>query len=81
MNDPITIRPATADDSAAVLRLSALDDRRPPKGQTMLAFVDGELLAARPVDGAEPVADPFRRTSHLIAMLELQSRADHGRAA
>ncbi len=81
MSNQITIRRATAADDRAVLRLSALDDRRPARGQTLLAFVDDELAAARPFDGREPVADPFRRTSHLLEMLELQSRTERGVAA
>jgi hypothetical protein len=71
----ITIRPATTDDAAAVLRLAALDDRPAPRGDALLAFVDGELAAARPLDGRRPVADPFRHTAHLLDLLEVQSRA------
>jgi hypothetical protein len=71
----ITIRPATTDDTAAVLQLAALDDRPAPRGDALLAFVDGELAAARPLDGRVPVADPFRHTAHLLALLEVQSRA------
>jgi hypothetical protein len=72
----ITIRPATTDDTAALLQLAALDDRPAPRGDALLAFVDGELAAARPLDGRRgPVADPFRHTAHLLDLLEIQSRA------
>jgi hypothetical protein len=71
----ITIRPATADDAPAVLRLAALDDRPAPLGDSLLAFVDGQLAAARPLDGRGPVADPFRHTAHLLDLLEVHSRA------
>ena len=74
----IIIRRATVRDAPAVRRLAALDDRAQPRGETMLAFVDGELAAARALDGRRAVADPFRRTSHLLTMLETQSE---GRAA
>lgn len=81
MSQPITIRRATPDDADAVRRLAHLDDRRPPRGRTLLAFVGGELAAARPVVGdREAVADPFRRTAHLLAMLEAHSRADRDAA-
>jgi hypothetical protein len=76
MTQPITIRPATPADALDVRRLSALDDRRPPRGRTLLAFVDGELAAAKPLDGRDAVADPFRHTAHLLAMLELQTRLE-----
>jgi hypothetical protein len=71
----ITIRAATVGDMPAVLRLAALDDRPAPRGDALLAFVDGELAAARPLDGRHPVADPFRHTAHLLDLLEVQSRA------
>jgi hypothetical protein len=71
----ITIRPATSDDAPAVLRLAALDDRPAPRGDSLLAFVDGQLAAARPLDGRAPVADPFRHTAHLLDLLEVHSRA------
>ncbi len=77
MNQEIIIRPATHEDLPAVLQLAALDDRPVPRGDSLLAFVDGELAAARPLDGRGAVADPFRRTAHLLAMLEVHG----GRAA
>ena len=76
MYQEITIRHATHDDSRAVLRLAALDDRPAPRGDALLAFVDGELVAARPLDGRSPVADPFRHTAHLLDLLEVQSRSE-----
>ena len=80
MLDSITIRHSRPEDDRAVFRLAALDDRRAPAGDTLLAFVDGRLAAARSLaPKAEPVADPFRRTRHLLAMLDL--RASQERAA
>lgn len=76
MEHEITIRAATVNDTLAVLQLAALDDRPPPRGDALLAFVDGELAAARPLDGRAAVADPFRRTAHLLAMLEAHSRSE-----
>jgi hypothetical protein len=81
MYQEITIRHATHEDMRAVLQLAALDDRPAPRGDALLAFVDGELAAARPLDGRTPVADPFRHTAHLLDLLELQSRTELGRAA
>lgn len=80
MSDSITIRHSRPEDTQDVVRLAALDDRTPPRGDALLAFVDGDLAAARPLEpGFEPVADPFRRTRNLIALLDL--RAAQERAA
>ena len=80
MNDAITIRHSRPEDGGALVRLAALDDRRAPRGDTLLAFVDGRLAAAKPLaPGAEVVADPFRRTRDVLALLDL--RASQERAA
>lgn len=69
----ITIRHSTDSDSAAVLQLAALDDRPAPHGESLLAFVDGELAAARPLERGTLVADPFRHTAHLVDLLDLMA--------
>ncbi len=67
----ITIRRLDLNDSdrRALARLAALDSRPPLAGPVLGAEVDGELLAAITVDGGELVANPFRRTSELRALL------------
>ncbi len=70
----ITIREATDADADAIRRLALLDDRPTPRGDALLGYVDGELAAVRPLHG-EPVADPFRRTADLLALLD--HRAHH----
>jgi hypothetical protein len=74
MRDTFTIRPATDNDRTAVRRLALLDDRPAPRGDALLGFVDGELAAARPLSGGPTVADPFRRTADLVALMELRAR-------
>lgn len=69
----VTIREATAADAQSLVRLAALDSRRVPAGRVVVAELDGELLAAVPVNGGEPVADPFRRTAELVRLLELRA--------
>ena len=74
MNDAITIRHSRPEDTGALRRLAALDDRRAPTGDALLAFVDGSLAAAQPLaPGSGPVADPFRRTRDLLALLDLRA--------
>lgn len=74
MNDSITIRHSRPEDGGDVVRLAALDERPVPRGDALLAFVDGRLAAARPLDSAQPVvADPFRRTRDVLALLDLRA--------
>ena len=74
MRDAITIRRSTKADSDEIFRLALLDDRAAPKGEAMLAFVNGELRAAVPIgkrSGA--VADPFHLTADVVNLLELRA--------
>ena len=74
----ITIREARSEDAAAVLRLAALDDRPVPSGSALLAFVDGQLAAARSLRHGHTVADPFLRTADVIALLDLRAHQGLG---
>jgi hypothetical protein len=74
MNDSITIRRSTEDDRAAIVRLAQLDDREVPSGDSLLAYVDGELRAAvslRKSGGS--VADPFHLTGDVVELLQLRA--------
>ncbi len=75
----LAIRPATADDSAVVARLAALDSAAAPTGALLLGVVDGLPLAALSVDTGAVVADPFSPTADLVALL--RQRAKRLRAA
>ena len=77
MRDAITIRRSTEADAADVFLLALLDDRAAPKGDAMLAFVDGELRAAMPLakhDGV--VADPFHLTADVVHLLHLRAEQE-----
>ena len=65
----ITIRPAYADDDAALVRLATLDSAAVPGGPLLLAEVNGELRAALATDTGAVIADPFFRTVELISLL------------
>jgi hypothetical protein len=69
LTQPITIRPAYADDEAAIRRLAALDSAPMPHGALLLAEVDGELRVAVSSDGHWAIADPFHRTLELVALV------------
>lgn len=69
----VTIRPATDADHPALSELAALDSATTPSGETLLAFVDGELRAALSLDRGVPLADPFRLTDDAVEMLRLRA--------
>jgi hypothetical protein len=80
----VTIRPAFSrhasprgetwrDDAPALARLAALDSQRPLVGPVLLAEIDGEPWAAIALETGRVVADPFRPTAALVALL--RSRA------
>jgi hypothetical protein len=50
-------------------RLAALDEHELPPPPLLIARRDGELCAALSLATGEVVADPFRRTSDLLALL------------
>jgi hypothetical protein len=68
----VTVRHAGPADAADLARLAALDDARAPKGPALLAEADTRVVAALPFGSGRPIADPFERTSHAVALLELR---------
>jgi hypothetical protein len=70
----VTLRLARPDDARALERLAQLDSRSPPSADhTLVAEVDGNLVAALPLDGGRPIADPFRATAELVRLLQLRA--------
>jgi hypothetical protein len=73
--ETLTIRMAVSADAAALTRLAQLDSAAPPEPVPMLvAEVGGELRAALPLDGRPAIADPFQRTTELVAILAERAR-------
>jgi hypothetical protein len=79
MTDAVLIRPAYPDDAATLLRLAALDSRRPLTGRVFVAERDGRILAAISLDDGRTAADPFASTADLVALLRLRA-ADAARS-
>ena len=73
----ILIRPAYADDYAALARLAALDsaDSVPPR-PLLLAEVDGTLRAALSLRDGTSIADPFFETVGLLILLGAHAKGD-----
>lgn len=68
--DAIVIRPAAEEDAAELIRLAQLDSTHPPTAPLLAAFAGGRALAAISLGDGRAVADPFRRTAEIVAMLE-----------
>ena len=83
MTGAITIRSATEADVPAIRDLALLDGGVAPRGDTLLAFVDGELrVALGRVDGTV-VADPFHLPADIVTLVraragQQQVRRHHG---
>lgn len=72
----ITIRPAYADDQAALARLAALDSAAgAPAAPVLVAAVEDELRAALSLADGSVIADPFFPTQHLVALLRAHAAA------
>ena len=76
----VVLRRAQRQDANALDRLAALDGVRRPAGELMLAEVDGDILAAVPVEGGPAIADPFRPTADLVDLLRARTGRLAGRA-
>jgi hypothetical protein len=77
---PILIRRSEVIDKPALRQLAALDSRRLSEGVFLVAEIDGELVAAAPIESDEPaLGDPFRETADLRQLLELQARSIRAR--
>jgi hypothetical protein len=69
----VLMRRATAEDTGRIRTLALLDDKRMPAGPFLVAEIGGEMVAARSLATGAVVADPFRLTSDIVAMLRLRA--------
>jgi hypothetical protein len=76
----VLIRAARGSDGRAIARLAALDSAAVPAGDLLVAEADGQLVAARSLTTGAAVADPFRPTADVLALLELRAAAIASRA-
>ncbi|MEA2439647.1 MAG: hypothetical protein QOH76_1071 [Thermoleophilaceae bacterium] len=72
-SEAVLMRRATAGDTARIRTLALLDDKRVPAGPFLVAEVGGRIVAARSLSTGTVVADPFRLTSDIVAMLRLRA--------
>ena len=69
----VVIRRSRSNEAGALAELALLDDAEMPAGPALVAEVDGSIRAALPLDGGRVIADPFRRTADLVALLEARA--------
>ena len=65
----VCIRLARAADASALKRLAELEGASVPAGDSLVAAIDGHVLAAIGVTAGETLADPFRPTAELVEQL------------
>ena len=73
--DTIIIRSTSDHDAPALARLALLDSAPMPAGRTLVAEIDGTMLAALPLGGGRAIADPFAPTAHLVELLRAHAGA------
>jgi hypothetical protein len=73
INEAVLMRRATTEDSARIRTLALLDTQRVPAGPLLVAEIGGEIVAARSLTTGGVIADPFRLTSDIVAMLSLRA--------
>jgi hypothetical protein len=69
----VLIRAARGSDGPALERLAALDSATVPAGPLLIAESDGALVGALGSRNGERIADPFRRSADVMALLELRA--------
>ena len=72
---PLTVRVATADDDNGLRRLAELDSATVPPPPLLIAEVDDRPVAAVSLSTGAAIADPFRPTAEVVALLRLRSRS------
>ena len=72
----LKLRDATDADAADLHRLARLDSQaRPPAGKIIVAIDRGVMSPPSSVESGETIADPFRSTAPVVAMLRLRAQA------
>ncbi len=79
-DDAVVLRPAHLRDAESLIRLAELDSAAPLDGDVLLAERDGRIVAARELRSGRIIADPFRPTADLLALLEARAALLHGAA-
>jgi hypothetical protein len=74
----VQLRLCRVADDAQLEALAQLEGRAVPAGRLVVAEAHGRIVAALPLLGGKPLADPFARTAHLLPLLELRAAQVRG---
>ena len=71
-SDALVIRKASPADSGPLHHLALLDSAPQPHGPMLVAEREGMLVAAVPLGGGRPIADPCVPSADIVGLLELR---------
>jgi len=71
-DEPVFLRLCRVHDDPALERLAQLEGTTVRPGRYVIAEVNGTIVAAQPLDGGAPIADPFRNTGQVLPLLQLR---------
>jgi len=69
----VLIRAARGSDGRALEALAELDSSSVPAGELLVAEADGVMVAALAPRSGERIANPFRPTADVLALLEMRA--------
>ena len=81
INAELTIRRARVADERPLLRLAGRDSSSRPRGEVLVAELNGELVAARSLTNGQAIADPFRPTAAIAELVAARATALVGAGA
>jgi hypothetical protein len=70
---PLTIRMSRPADREPITRVARLDSQWPPGEPLLVAEVDEEIVAALSLETGVVIANPFKRTADVVALLRLRA--------
>jgi hypothetical protein len=76
--EAVQLRLCRVGDDPQLHQLAQLEGRPLPEGRLVVAEANGRIVAALPLAGGRPLADPFARTQHLLPLLELRAAQVRG---
>lgn len=71
-DEPVSLRLCRTHDDPALERLAQLEGKRISSGRYVIAEVNGTIVAAQPLEGGAPIADPFQKTAQILPLLRLR---------
>jgi hypothetical protein len=71
--ESVAVRVARPEDELAIQRVASLDGKKALTGRVLVAEADREIIAAIGIESGSAVADPFRWTSDVVALMEMRA--------